>query len=251
MLFEHRYKLGATFALTKRYEKAYYWLHKSQKYGYDGETGFYYWLAKAAYFTGNKKVAQSAWKHLSIKDPDKGEVEPWNEEQQLNPRVSGEAASIMKMLRSNRLEERLCGIFLISVSNKKEELVTQSALISTDEFSQFEKEYLANIYESENKDQSDVEGLVKGHEVATILYERYKADKKEIRSLLSAWFSTFINGMKVGEKFPNAVGVAAATEYIWLRERNNKQTQKGIADQYGISQPTLRKYIQLLETYWK
>ena len=57
MLFEHRYKLGATFALTERYEKAYFWLRQIQKYGYDGETGFYYWLAKAAYFTGNKKVA--------------------------------------------------------------------------------------------------------------------------------------------------------------------------------------------------
>ena len=251
MLFEHRYKLGATFALTERYEKAYFWLRQIQKYGYDEETGFYYWLAKAAYFTGNKKVADSAWKQLKINDPDKAAVEPWNEKGRMNPQF-GDDDSIMKMLGSNHLEERLYAIFYISVSGRKQELITQTAFTSFDEITHTEKIYLANILQPASMKQNDPDGLIdKGHDVALILYERYNTDEIKTRALLLAWFSAFLNGLKEEEQFVNSIAVAGAAEYIWQRERNNKQTQKSIAEQYGISQSTLKKYIQLLENYWK
>ena len=55
----------------------------------------------------------------------------------------------------------------------------------------------------------------KGHDVALILYERYNTDEIKTRALLLAWFSAFLNGLKVGEQFVNSIAVAAAAEYIW------------------------------------
>lgn len=250
MLFEHRYKLGATFALTENYEKAYGWLRQVQKYGYEEDEGFYYWLAKSAYYTGNEKVAKSAWKQLSILNPSKAKVEPWKDEKQLDPRHGQDDASILKMLRSDLLEERLYSIFLIALSERKHELVTHSDFKSIDEFSLTEKIYLANILESGNKKKIDPEGLIdKGHETALILYDRFKADGQKARSLLLTWFSTFLKAFKAGEKLPNPTAVAAATEYIWQQMRNNKHTQKEMANAYGISISTLRKYVQIVEIY--
>ena len=60
--FENRYKLGATLALIGEYETSYKWLKSLKKLGYEGEVGYYFWLAQAAYFTGNDETARSAWR---------------------------------------------------------------------------------------------------------------------------------------------------------------------------------------------
>ncbi|MFC5466594.1 tetratricopeptide repeat protein [Lederbergia graminis] len=250
ILLEHRYKLGATFALTGKYEQAYYWLRQIQKQGFHGDPGFYYWLAKSAYFTGNEKVAQHAWKDLANLNPDYEKMEPWNEITKQDPRTSDGDSSIMKMLRSDRLEERLYGIFMIAISNRKQELITHADFKQIDEFSLTEKIYLAIVLQTGNKDKVDPEGDInRCHEVALILYEKYKDKGYLSRNLLLSWFSIFISCMKAEETLRNTLGIAAAVEYIWLKHRNNKKTQKTIAEEYAISPSTLRKYIQLLEVH--
>lgn len=249
ILFEHRYKLGATFALTGKYDKAYFWLRQIQKFGYDGDSGFYYWLAKSAYHTGNQKVAMESWRQLSLVNPEKADAEPWKEQNARDPRISQEDdKAILKLLHSDRMEERLYSIFLISVSARKQDLLTHSDFKSIDEFSLTEKIYLANILQSGNKKKIDPEGLVENaHQVATFLYKRCKRN----RSILLSWFAAFLKGIKAGEKFSNPAAIAAAAEYIWFLESHTKQTQKQLSIDYGISQSTLRKYIKILEAYWK
>ncbi|MBS4223056.1 tetratricopeptide repeat protein [Lederbergia citrea] len=250
LLFEQRYKLGATFALTGKYDQAYFWLRQIQKYGFDGDAGYYYWLAKSAYFTGNEKVAHQAWKQLSKINPEKAVVEPWSEKEQPDPRNGEDDVAIMKMLRSDRLEERLYGIFLISVSGRQQELITHSEFKPLDDFSLTEKIYLAHILHSGKKEKIDPDGFVeKGHEIALLLFNRYKAHGMPTRPLLITWFSIFLKALKSGTAFTNKSAIAAAAEYIWLRQSNNKKTQKILAEEYGISQSTLRKYIRLLELH--
>ena len=58
-MLEHRYKLGATFALVGQYEDAYKWLRSLQKRGYEGDPGFYFWLSHSAYFSGHEKDSTS------------------------------------------------------------------------------------------------------------------------------------------------------------------------------------------------
>lgn len=57
-LVEHRYKLGATFALVGKHEEAFLLFRQLQKAGYDGDAGFYFWYAHSAYFTGHVDIAK-------------------------------------------------------------------------------------------------------------------------------------------------------------------------------------------------
>lgn len=249
---EHRYKLGATFALAGKYDKAYYLLRHIQKQGYEGDAGFYYWLSRAAHFTGNHTTAAKAWKQLAIMNPNKAGTEPWKELQQKYGKSEGEAAYIMKLLRSERLEERLYGIFLIGVSERKKELITHDEFKPLDDFSLTEKIYLAVIIQSNTKEKIDPNGLVeKGNEIALKLYEQFDKDRTKASGIILSWFSSFIHALKTEATLTNTAAIAAAMEYIWLCNKENKKTQKEIANEYNLSQSTVRKYIQILENNWK
>ncbi|CAM4143550.1 tetratricopeptide repeat protein [Lederbergia lenta] len=249
---EHRYKLGATFALAGKYDKAYYLLRHIQKHGYEGDAGFYYWLARAAHFTGNHTTAERAWKQLAVMNPNKAGTEPWKEAQQIYVKLEDEDTFIMKLLNSDRLEERLYGIFLIGVSKHKKELITHDEFKPLDDFSLTEKIYLAVINQSNTKEKIDPDGLVeKGHEIALKLYRQFDSDRTKASGIILAWFSTFRHALKIGAVFTNTTAIAAAMEYTWLRDKENKKTQKEIADEYDLSQSTVRKYIHILENNWK
>ncbi|MBW8349528.1 tetratricopeptide repeat protein [Bacillus sp. IITD106] len=252
MLFEHRYKLGATFALTGKYEQAYFWLRQIQKYGYDGGEGFHYWLAKAAYFTGHKKMAYQAWETLIKMNPEQAKIEPWNVKDHPDPRNLEDESAVLKMIRSERLEERLYGIFLMSMSANMKDILSHPDFKRLEDFSFSEKLYLAHILKDKLKASIPEEKYIeKCHEVAMILYERFKEAGIHTRNILLQWFSFFIQGL--GEKVPmeNPNALAAATEYIWYKQSHNKKTQKKIAEEYGISQATLRKYIKVVEKVWQ
>src|SRR5690606_39321076 len=99
-----------------------------------------------------------------------------------------------------RLEERLYGIFMIAISNRKQELITHADFKQIDEFSLTEKIYLAIVLQTGNKDKVDPEGDInRCHEVALILYEKYKDKGYLSRNLLLSWFSIFISCMKAEE----------------------------------------------------
>ena len=57
MFMEHRFKLGATFALIGKYSLAYKWLKQLQKQGFEGDSAYYFWLATSAYHLGHEQTA--------------------------------------------------------------------------------------------------------------------------------------------------------------------------------------------------
>ncbi|MCJ8007688.1 tetratricopeptide repeat protein [Lederbergia wuyishanensis] len=252
MLFEHRYKLGATFALTGKYDQAYFWLRQIQKYGYEGDAGYYYWLAKAAYFTGNKKVANTAWDILSKMNPEQNQIEPWNVKEHPDPRNMGDDHAVLKMIQSERIEVRLYGLFLISTLENMQDIFSHSEFKRLEDFSLTEKLYMTHILrENLNAPIHVNEYIASCHEVAVILYERYKEAGLYEREILLSWFSIFIQIFGEESSLKNPKAFAAATEYIWLKQSHNKKTQKEITEEYGISQATLRKYIKFIEIHWE
>lgn len=48
------------------------------KRGYEGDPGFYYWLAQSAYFSQQEEIAKAAWQSLLVLDPAKEGLEPWH-----------------------------------------------------------------------------------------------------------------------------------------------------------------------------
>lgn len=85
MDFDHRYKLGTTFALVGRYKKAYDWLRYLHKYKYNGDSTFYYWLSVSAYHIGYTAFAKDIWETVIKLDDSKKGKEPWNKLDSLHP----------------------------------------------------------------------------------------------------------------------------------------------------------------------
>lgn len=250
--YELQFKLGATFALTGRYEPAYRWLRNVKKYGYDEEPSYLYWMAKSAYHLGYEKEADEAWKQLRQLDPNKGKIAPWNIESDVSIGETDEHQTIYRLLHHHRLEKRLYAIFLMSMANDIKQIITHDHFKPIEEFSLLEKLYLSYVLETLYKDHVDAEAvIIRGHEIARLLYKRYVNDKNECTSILIAWFSAYIHGLKLDESFNNAHAFAAATEYIWLKERSKSVTQKGLATIYSLSTSTLSKYIKIMNGYWK
>ncbi|VEF47006.1 DNA binding protein [Bacillus freudenreichii] len=247
---EHRYKLGATFALTKKYDQSYYWLRQLQKSGYEGNSGFYYWLSKAAFFTGNEKAAKSAWDQLVLLEPDKAGSEPWNEsKEEAHQKSSGDHA-LLKLLRSDNIPERLCAIFFISISDRQPALLTHPSFKSIDEFTYPEKLYLATILKVDKRQGVHARMKIdKAHETAIELYERYDGHPADVFELLKMWFEVFQKVVETGGKFANPAAFAAAAEYVWSLGNQQMITQREVAKKYGVSPSTLRKYITKIELY--
>src|SRR5690606_35218316 len=144
------------------------------------------------------------------------------------------------------------GIFLMSMSANMKDILSHPDFKRLEDFSFSEKLYLAHILKDKLKASIPEEKYIeKCHEVAMILYERFKEAGIHTRNILLQWFSFFIQGL--GEKVPmeNPNALAAAMEYIWYKQSHNKKTQKNIAEEYGISQATLRKYIKVVEKVWQ
>lgn len=249
-ILEHRYKLGATFAITKHYKKAYAWLRSLQKTGYIGDASFYYWLAKAAFFIGNDHLADDAWKQLVMIEPEKAQagsiIDEWTEDRHhfhMN-------CTITKKFRSECAEERLFGIFLISISDRRHEMMSKVVLQSIDELSLLEKLYLATVFEIEEVNHTALEYLVKkGHATAMILYEQHKTDWVLMSKLLMMWFKVVQEMAEKSERMINPTAFAAATEYLFFRQQSEKKTQQEIATDYNISPVTVRKYMKIIKRY--
>jgi tetratricopeptide (TPR) repeat protein len=250
MLQEHRYKLGATFALIGRYEKSFTWLKALQKQGFEGDNSFNYWLSHAAHHTGHTQTAQQAWKRVLNETPEKEGMEPWSTEAHHPDGFENHTPSILKKLRSEYIEERLFGLFLISVSQNPKEILTHTDFRDLEEFSLMEKLYLAEILEANARKEFKGSNEIKLiHETAKILYQQHHPIGAVDSGLFLTWFATGYRGLKEGETFQNANALAAATEFVWSRLRSAKKTKKEISAQYQISTSTLNKYISIIETY--
>lgn len=243
--WENRYKLGATFALIGEYEHAYKWLRSMHKRGYEGDPGFYFWLAQSAYFSGQQQIANDAWKSLITMDPTKEGLEPWANSDGASLRNSAEnhREFIIRQLTNEHESSRLFGLFLLKRSAHKQEIIAHPTLLNVPSFSTLEKLGLAYALDYEfNEDNKEEMSYIRFMQVAEHVVEMNEAITIEVAQILSTWFALGELAFKQGYAFKNCTALAAAIEYSFHTALENKVTKKEMATKYGISTATLSKY---------
>ncbi|MDV6378409.1 tetratricopeptide repeat protein [Sporosarcina sp. GW1-11] len=250
--FEHRYKLGATFALTGRYEEAYHWLRSLQKRGFQGDVGYYFWLANAAYFTGHRKVAEQAYAMLLEMDPSKEGFEPWKTTENHVDMDSSEenVVFLIEKISSPHKSDRMLGLYLLGKSSHMQEILSHPGYIVMDELSAAEQLFLAHSLDyafiGENAFEKAME---KALAICDLLYEQYQPLDEQGTQLFQMWFALCENALGQDYAFRNPKALAASADYMFQISRNTPVTKKALAEKYGISVATLTKYMQELIAY--
>lgn len=246
---EHRYKLGATFALIGKYEQAFKWLRSLQRKGFEGDPGFYFWLSHSAYFSGHEEVAKNAWKSLLKLDPEKAGFEPWlpqkNESNDAASKIQKEY--ILEKIQHKDVSERIYGFYLLGKSAHRQEIISHPKWIVVDNLTTMEKLFLANSLGHDFDGKSPAEkAFLKAIAATDLLYDKYKPLEHEDTFLFQMWFVLVERALEKGYDFKNPRALAAATEYMFVSSRSKNVTKKYYAEQYGITTSTLTKYINEL-----
>lgn len=249
--FDYRYKLGATLALVGENKLAYKWLQSMAKKGFPGDSGFYFWLAQSAYFSGFVDEAKKAWNTLIELDPSKEGFEPWlhvKEDEPMTSLVQNKEIIIDK-INSQYSAHRMFGFFLLKKSAYKQEIIAHPKLIDLSKYSGIEKLFLAYALNHTFDLKNDVEKkFVRSTEVAEALYDmNEKSITIENQYLFQMWFVLCERALKESYPFKNIKAIASAVEYMFYSTINSKKvTKKHYAQKYNISVATLTKYVEEL-----
>lgn len=243
---DHQFKLGTTFALVGEYESAFFLLRKLQKQGYTEDATFYYWLSASAYFVGRTKFAQTVWGKVLELNPEKEGHEPWKEKEDRVNGFEDHTPSILKRFSSIHQEERLFAVFLTSISKNKDVILTSEQVKENNNFTPLEKQYLSFVKNGASISDSI---LLTAHSTAKLIYSKHHPIGTVEAGLYLMWFTVFIQLHKAGVKMDNSSALAAAMDYIWSKYRNEKTSQKEMANLYGLSTATLQKYIKIIREY--
>jgi len=252
--FDNRYKLGATLALIGEYDLAYKWLRSMTKRMSPADSGFYFWLSQAAYFSNHRKEADKAWKMLVQLDPSKEGMEPWKhikrKESSELPTLDQNRDYIIQKISSNYSAHRMFGFFLLSKSAFKQEIIAHPKLIDLSKYNGLEKLCLAyalnHQFDLNNKVEKNFIHLIA---VAEELFNSIEALTLERQHLFQMWFVLSERAFLNGYEFKNVKALTAAMEYMYYSTVSSKRvTKKQFAEKHGISVSTLTKYVdQLLD----
>ncbi|MBA2871373.1 tetratricopeptide (TPR) repeat protein [Anoxybacillus calidus] len=239
-LIEHRYKLGATFALVGRFDLAFKWLYNLYKMGFDGDGAFYYWLSYAAYYRGYKQFAETMWKKVIHLSPEKQGQEPWSSASSAKPQ---EMVRIQQWLNSENTSEILYGLYLVGKSFYKDELIKQTSFqqhLHSNSFIQSFANYIV----------SPTSGIVSPNvaDSFSIVDELWKNNDVSDERMCIAWFYIFGKAAEFEYDFSNHSAWAAATEYVWGKKNGENTTQQSIAEKYGISISTVKRYVKMVKS---
>ncbi|TSI06998.1 lipopolysaccharide assembly protein LapB [Lysinibacillus sp. BW-2-10] len=248
--WENRYKLGATLALVGQYELAYKWLQSMKKRGFFGDSGFYFWLAQSAYFSGRKEEGKACWKKLIEIDPSKEGLEPWLH---VKEEIDGNFLEhnrdvIIEKISSDYGAHRMFGFFLLSKSPYKQEIIAHPKLIDLGNYTAIEKLCLAYALGHQFDENNPIEKyFVRSMQVVEELYNRYGPITIEVQYLYQMWFVLCERAINEDYQFKNVKALAASIEYMFHSTINSKKvTKKHYAEKYGISVSTLSKYVEEL-----
>jgi tetratricopeptide (TPR) repeat protein len=248
-LIEHRYKLGATFALVGRYEDAYKWLRSLQKKGYEGDPGFYFWLSHSAYFSGHEEVARQTWKLLTQIDPDKEGLEPWSGQKDGDSQTGMEhnREFIVEKLENAYRSERMFGLFLLGKTSHKQEILSHPEWIRVESYTSLEKWLLAyslgHAFDSKNEGERS---FLRAMQATEAIYDKYKPVTIAGSSLFQMWFVLMERAIEKDYAFKNPNALAAAADYMFQSSRGQGITKKIVAETYSITSATLTKYVNEL-----
>lgn len=234
LLLEQQFKLGATFSLVGEYELGYKWLKRLLRSGHDGDGAFYYWLAYSSYYTGREQAAKGYWKRVLEFNPEKEGLEPWGDVQ---------VSSILKKFQSDYAEERLFALFLASISEKKDEILSAKQI--SEKMTAIEKDYLAFV--KSGKRHAKMAEVLDAHETALVLYDYHQPIDNDESGIYLIWFAVFDDARKEGFNFKNKKAWAAAVEFVWKQLRDGNSTKTAIAKKYGLSVATVSKYVKIVK----
>ncbi|QPC47458.1 tetratricopeptide repeat protein [Mangrovibacillus cuniculi] len=248
ILQEHRYKLGATFALLGYYEDAYKWLKLLARKGYEGDGAFYYWLSITSHQLGFTREAEYYWKKVVEQDPEKAGEEPWLMD---NIQIHEEDPYyIMALVTSEDTVEIMYGLFLLSQlsSQEKRKLILENAPVQ--QLPMMEKAYLAYILKRDPaaEEQEDLLPMFTFvHDTAILLSQELFGEDKEYKPVILMWFSVFLRGVASGHTFKNEKAYASALQVVWHQLSGQKTTIKEWATLYGVSPSTVSKYCKVIK----
>ncbi|HSI66677.1 MAG TPA: tetratricopeptide repeat protein [Planococcus sp. (in: firmicutes)] len=248
-VFEHRYKLGATFALVGKYKEAYRWLKSLQKRGFDGDPAFYFWLSHAAYHSGHEEAAKSAWKQLIKIDPGKDGYEPWAEQASMPhaDALEHDRDYLVGKLDHPQRSERLFGLFMLGKSAHKQEIISHPKWLNSDQLSVIETYMLGYALGHQFKTTIPEErAFLKAMEATEILYQNEGMVTQLGSYSFQMWFMLLDGAFERNYQFKNPKALAAAADYMFRSSRNPSLTKKSVADQYNVSTATLTKYVNEL-----
>ena len=248
-LIEHRYKMGATFALVGKHAEAFNLLRGIQKNGFEGDAGFFFWLAHAAYFTGRDEIAKKSYASLIEMDPSKEGFEPWKDitEEFVPNSVEQDRTFLLAKIQNEYRSERMLGFFLLGKSAHKQEIISHPSYINVDELSAIERLFLASGLNYEFMPETTTDrSFLKALETTEILYAKYQPLNHEATHLFQMWFTLCESALVRSYQFPNPKGLASAADYMFQSARYTGVTKKALAEKYGISTPTLTKYVNEL-----
>ncbi len=246
--FEHRYKLGATFALVGCHPEAYHWLRSIQKKGFEGDEGFFFWLAHAAFFAGHRSQAEEAFARLIELDPSKAGLEPWLEadmpQSEDDSRYTHDKQFLLDKISNPYSSERIFGFFLLGKSIHKQEIIAHPAYINVENLTDVEKLVLAGSLDYQLVEDTPADkAFNRAMEAAELLYTHNRPLDQQGTHLFQMWFTLFEIGLEKDYPFRNPAAIAAAADYMFRSSRNRKVTKTGMAAEYGISTQTLTKYV--------
>lgn len=248
-LIEHRYKLSATFSLIGKHEEAFQLFHQMEKQGFDGDAGFYFWYAHSAYFTGHQAIAEKAYAKLVEIDETKAGYEPWKDiEEELHAgHVEKDRAYLLKKIQNEFSSERMFGYYLLGKSAYKQEILSHPTYIDLSRLSQEENVFLMSSLSKEFQLTFDFsKAYIRAYETTELLYRAYGPLNYEATYLFQMWFTLCEEAMRDDYAFKNPKALASAVDYMFHSSRYEEVTKKEMAGKYGISVPTLTKYVNEL-----
>ncbi|MBT2571901.1 tetratricopeptide repeat protein [Planococcus sp. ISL-110] len=251
-VFEHRYKLGATFALVGKYKEAYRWLKSLQKRGFDGDPAFYFWLSHAAYHSGYEEASRQAWDQLKKMDPGKDGYEPWNDHSAMPhaDALEHDRDYLVKKLDHVKKSERIFGLFLLGKSAHKQEIISHPNWLASDQPSVLETFVLGYALGHPFKKEIPAEqAFMRAMEAAEHLYARHGMVTQQQAEVFQLWFLLVEEAFSRNYPFKNPAALASAADYMVKSAKNEKVTKKELADNFGVSVATLTKYVKEMTAY--
>lgn len=226
ILVEHRYKLGATFALVGNYSLAYKWLRSLHKQGFEGDDTFFYWLSYSAFYTGREEIAKNAWVRVLEENPSKKGSEPWNEENAQDRKT---------------VEHRLTLVFLAAQAKKFEEIKEFEALVPQ---SPIEKRFIS-LSLSEQTLAAGEDDAVFMFRAAQLLYRQLLTAEEKPYLFL---FEAMLKARKKEKNLKNYQAWAAAVFYLFGAGHAGRLTKSAAAEKFGVSVATLTKYERVIQS---
>ncbi|MBC1433846.1 hypothetical protein HB848_00660 [Listeria rocourtiae] len=231
-----REKLARIYAMAGEYKHADYLFVKVDQLEILDRYAYYYYRAETAFFLGRLDEARDFWDHFTLIDGEDLEF-PWEYPDLL---ANDERLVLEKLASDDRLEH-LFGVYLLTVSDKQPALVMFNDYFDMTGWDFFEHLIFSEFeFLPDSRDAANCNGAI-------AILGRFEELDFPAKVKTAPMYLFVLDFMKrsIDQKYDlrtkNLDGLAAAILY-----RFKFGTQKVIAEWFGVSVATLRKY--LLET---